>query len=49
MSANASKTEPAAFFVNLVIDTETPEREDLSVLVNYDEECKDIVEQKMQV
>jgi quercetin dioxygenase-like cupin family protein len=48
ISANASKTEPAAFFVNFVIDSETLEREGQSVLVQYDAEFKDIVAQKMQ-
>lgn len=47
-SANASKTEPAAFFVNFVIDTETLEREGPSILVQIDEEYKDIVARKMQ-
>ncbi|KAE8344099.1 hypothetical protein BDV24DRAFT_127378 [Aspergillus arachidicola] len=48
IGANASKTEPAAFFVNFVLDTETLEREGSAVLVQYDEEYKDIVAQKMK-
>lgn len=48
ISANASKDEPAAFFVNFVVDTETLEREGPAVLVQYDEEYKEIVAQKMK-
>jgi len=48
ISANASKTEPAAFFVNFVIDSNTLEREGPSVLLQYDAEYKDIVARKMQ-
>ncbi|CAG8025323.1 unnamed protein product [Penicillium salamii] len=47
ISANASKVEPAAFFVNFVLDTETLEREGPAVLVQYDEEYKNIITQKM--
>lgn len=38
ISANASKTESAAFFVNFVLDSETWDREGPSVLVQYDAE-----------
>ncbi|KAL4975518.1 hypothetical protein BDW66DRAFT_151806 [Aspergillus desertorum] len=38
ISANASQTEPAAFFVNFVIDSETLKREGLTVLVQFDAE-----------
>jgi quercetin dioxygenase-like cupin family protein len=48
ISANMSQTEPATFFVNFVIDSETLEREGPSVLVQYDKEYKDIVARKMQ-
>ena len=48
ISANASQTEPASFFVTMVIETEKLEREGPSVLVQYDEEYKDIVARKMQ-
>lgn len=48
ISANASQTEPAAFFVNFIIDSETLEREGPSVLLQYDAEYKDIVARKMQ-
>ena len=47
ISANTSKTEPAAFFVNFVIDSEVLER-DPSVLLQIDEEYKEIVARKMQ-
>ncbi|CAG8067908.1 unnamed protein product [Penicillium salamii] len=47
ISANASEVEPAAFFVNFVLDTETLEREGPAVLVQYDEEYKDIIARKM--
>lgn len=48
IGANASKTEPAAFFVNFVIDTETLEREGPSVLVQYDVEYQDVIARKIQ-
>ncbi|KAF9890403.1 hypothetical protein FE257_006071 [Aspergillus nanangensis] len=48
ISANASKTEPATFFVTLVIETEKLEREGPGVLVQYDEEWVDVVARKMQ-
>ncbi|RAL13955.1 cupin domain-containing protein [Aspergillus homomorphus CBS 101889] len=48
ISANASQTEPAAFFVNFVLDTETLEREGPGVLVQIDEEYREIVAQKMK-
>ncbi|KAJ6134121.1 cupin domain protein [Penicillium sp. IBT 18751x] len=48
ISANASQTEPATFFVSFVIDSETLEREGPSVLVQYDAEYKDIMAQKMR-
>ncbi|KAJ5145894.1 cupin domain protein [Penicillium bovifimosum] len=48
ISANASPTEPATFFVTFVIDSETLEREGPSVLVQIDAEYVDIVAQKMQ-
>lgn len=47
ISANASQTESAAFFVTFVLDSEKLEREGPSVLVQYDEEYKDIVARKM--
>jgi quercetin dioxygenase-like cupin family protein len=49
ISANASKTEPASFFVTFVLDSETLEREGPSVLVQYDPEYRDIVMQKKQI
>ncbi|KAJ5674680.1 uncharacterized protein N7477_004614, partial [Penicillium maclennaniae] len=48
IGANASQTEPAAFFVSFVIDSETLEREGPSVLVQYDAEDKDVMAQKMR-
>jgi quercetin dioxygenase-like cupin family protein len=48
IGANASKTEPAAFFVTFVLDTEALEREGPSVLVQIDEEYKDIVAKKIR-
>lgn len=47
ISANASQTESAAFFVTFVLDSEKLEREGPSVLVQYDEEYKDIVAKKL--
>ncbi|KAJ5988095.1 hypothetical protein N7481_003305 [Penicillium waksmanii] len=47
ISSNASQTESAAFFVNFVLDSEKLEQEGPSVLVQYDEEYKDIVARKM--
>lgn len=49
ISANASQTEPASFFVTFVIDSDTLERAGPSILVQYDAEFVDIVAQKMQV
>ena len=48
ISANASQTEVAVFFVTFVLDSETFEREGSSVLVQYDEEYKDIITQKIR-
>ncbi|KAF7712682.1 Uncharacterized protein PECH_001672 [Penicillium ucsense] len=47
ISANASQTEAASFFVT-VIETDKLEREGVSVLLQYDEEYKEIVARKMQ-
>lgn len=47
ISANASPTEPASFFVTFVVDLDVLEREGPSVLIQYDEEYKDIVRRKM--
>ena len=48
ISANASKTEPASFFVSFVLDTEALEQEGLGVLVQIDPEYKDVVAQKQK-
>ncbi|KAJ5491730.1 hypothetical protein N7539_003297 [Penicillium diatomitis] len=48
ISANASQTEAASFFVTIVIETDKLGREGVSVLLQYDEEYKDIVARKMQ-
>ena len=49
ISANASKTEPASFFVNFVLDTEALEQEGPGVLVQIDPEYRDIVAQKRKM
>ncbi|PYI15589.1 cupin domain protein [Aspergillus violaceofuscus CBS 115571] len=49
ISANASTTEPAAFFVNFVLETEVLEREGPGVLVQIDEEFRGVVARKMQM
>ncbi|KAJ0426833.1 RmlC-like cupin domain-containing protein [Aspergillus carlsbadensis] len=48
ISANASATEPAAFFVSFVVDSDVLEREGHSVLVQIDEEYRDVVARKMR-
>ncbi|OJJ06182.1 hypothetical protein ASPVEDRAFT_45600 [Aspergillus versicolor CBS 583.65] len=48
ISMNASPTEPASFFVAFVVDSDALEREGPSVLIQYDEEYKEIVRKKMQ-
>ncbi|KAL2803104.1 RmlC-like cupin domain-containing protein [Aspergillus granulosus] len=47
ISANASATEPASFFVTFVVDSDLLEREGPSVLVQIDEEYREIVAMKM--
>ncbi|RAH78540.1 cupin domain protein [Aspergillus japonicus CBS 114.51] len=49
ISANASTTEPAAFLVNFVLETEVLEREGPGVLVQIDEEYRGVVARKMQM
>ncbi|KAL4907232.1 hypothetical protein BDW74DRAFT_176013 [Aspergillus multicolor] len=46
ISANASSTETAEFFVTFVIGTEVLEREGLQVLVQIDEEWREIMAKK---
>ncbi|KAL1953861.1 hypothetical protein VTO42DRAFT_2085 [Malbranchea cinnamomea] len=48
ISANASNTEPATFFANFILDTDTLEQEGPGVLVQYDPEYKDIVAAKLK-
>ncbi|KAL5342707.1 RmlC-like cupin domain-containing protein [Aspergillus crustosus] len=47
ISANPSATEPASFFVTFVVDSDLLEREGPSVLVQIDEEYREIVARKM--
>lgn len=47
ISANASRTDPASFFVTFVVDSETLERDGPSILVQYDAEYVDLIAKKM--
>ncbi len=48
ISDNTSPTKPASFLATFVADTDTLEREGPSVLLQYDEEYKELVKKKME-